>query len=312
MAAELIAAVGGLAAGYATYRVLGGDGGEPITGRVCLITGAGGGVGREAALEFAKAGCKLVLWDIHLAGLEGTRDHVQRVTAAKCLIQVVDVSNPAIVYKAAAEANEWANDQHVSILVNNAGVVAGKAFLDTSDAGIQKTFGVNALAHFWTCKAFLPAMIAHKKGHVVTVASAAGLTVAPFMLPYGASKHAAVGFAHGLRKELRVLGHTELRTSLICPAHIATKLFEGFNQPIFPALSPEYVAQQVLDAVLRNQPLKIMPAIANPAFQRFFLPLWAEDKIESLAGLDNMMSGMDMQHADSVTREVSLQTASKL
>ena len=57
MAAELImiAAVGGLAAGYATYRVLGGDGGEPITGRVCLITRARGGVGREAALEFAKA-----------------------------------------------------------------------------------------------------------------------------------------------------------------------------------------------------------------------------------------------------------------
>ncbi|XP_010769014.1 epidermal retinol dehydrogenase 2-like, partial [Notothenia coriiceps] len=63
----------------------------------------------------------------------------------------------------------------VSILVNNAGIVTGKKFMDAPDSLIEKTMEVNTMAHFWTYKAFLPAMIANNHGHLVSIASSAGL-----------------------------------------------------------------------------------------------------------------------------------------
>mmetsp|Transcript_95427 Transcript_95427/g.273697 ORF Transcript_95427/g.273697 Transcript_95427/m.273697 type:complete len:313 (-) Transcript_95427:39-977(-) len=304
MSSRALAAAGGLAAGYAAWRFRGVVP-EDLAGRVCLITGAGNGVGRETALQFAKVGCDLILWDLNEQGMQETIALVAKVSQARCLAQFVNVANREGVYAQAAEAQGWAAPRHVSILVNNAGIVAGKDFMSTDDDNIVKTFQVNTLAHFWSCKAFLPAMIAAKQGHVVTVASAAGLTVAPMMVPYGASKHAAVGFAHGLRKELKVLGHAAIRTSLICPAHIRTKLFEGFKQPFMPALCPVYVGARILDSVRRNRPYVVMPWMADPAIFHMLFPVSVQDRIESAIGLDSMMTNMDLGHADAIMRKVS-------
>lgn len=297
-------AAGGLAAGAAAlaWRSRAGPA-EDIGGRVCLITGAANGVGREVALQFALAGCDLILWDMD--DCRETIDMVGKVSKAKCLQQMVDVSDREHVYEAAAEAKAWALPRYVSILVNNAGIVAGKDFLHTPDDNIVKTFQVNVLAHFWINKSFLPDMIQRQKGHVVTVASAAGLNCASFMVPYGASKHAAVGFAHGLRKEMKALGHTFIRTSLVCPAHIQTKLFKGFKQPLMPTLSPLYVGEQILACVRRNRPYIVMPAMADPALLQLLLPVTLQDRIYSAAGLDSMMHSTDLGHADTIVKKVS-------
>ena len=164
------------------------------------------------------------------------------------------------------------------------------------------------MAHFWTCKAFLPAMIQHKQGHIVTVASAAGLTVAPGMVAYGSSKHAAVGFGHGLRKELKTMGHEYVGTSLVCPAHIETPLFKGFKQPmqwLIPTLQPGDVAQTIVSSVMKKKQYVVMPTMADPSFQQFALPVWLQDKLESLAGLNNMMKHMDMAHSETVVQGVA-------
>ena len=63
---------------------------------------------------------------------------------------------------------------HVTILVNNAGIVTGKTLMECPDELMRKTFDVNVVAHFWTLKAFLPHMMANNHGHIVTVASIAG------------------------------------------------------------------------------------------------------------------------------------------
>lgn len=313
MANLLIAGTGALIAYKVTEYLL-----EPaisLDGRVCLITGAGGGVGRQTALQFARAGCRLVLWDLSEQGLQGTVAAVNAsVAGAQCFTMTVDISDASTVFEAAKVAASWAAPAHVSVLVNNAGIVAGKAFLETSVDGIQKTMQVNAMGHFWTCKAFLPAMIEHKQGHIVTVASAAGLSSAPMMVVYSSSKHAAVGFAHGLRKELKVLGHAELGTTLLCPGHITTDLFKGFKQPCMPSLSAQYVAEQILDGVLRNVPVKVLPALADPALMRAFFSTRLQDAIEFLSGMDgDMMGNTDMGHADRVLDKVSnRRVASKL
>lgn len=63
----------------------------------------------------------------------------------------------------------------VTIVINNAGVVSGKTLLDIDDASIQRTFDVNILAHFWVLKAFLGPMLAANRGHIVNIASGAGI-----------------------------------------------------------------------------------------------------------------------------------------
>ena len=158
-----------------------------LKGKTVLITGAGSGVGRLTALQFAKEGCSnLVLWDLNAMGMKETQELILKVApGVRICTAVVDVSSTKAVYEAAKNANAWASPSYVSVLINNAGIVSGKPLLETEDSKISKTFQVNVLAHFWTTKAFLPKMISEKFGHVVTVASIAGLTAAPKMVDYG-------------------------------------------------------------------------------------------------------------------------------
>ena len=125
----------------------------------------------------------------------------------------VDVTNRAQVYEVARKAENVAGN--ITILVNNAGIVGGKSFIDSKDEVIQKTFEVNSISHFWTTKAFLPSMIENDHGHiglknipnkmrtvlktsmltVVSIASSAGYFGVPKLADYCASKAAAAHFA---------------------------------------------------------------------------------------------------------------------
>ena len=145
-----------------------------------------------------------------------------------------DVSDREQVYARADEVRAAAGD--VDVLVNNAGVVSGRPLLELSDEAIERTFGVNTLALFWTTRAFLPAMKARGSGHVVTVASAAGLIGTARETDYAASKFAAVGFNEALRQELR-RGASGVRTTVVCPYYIDTGMFKGVKTR-FPFLLP--------------------------------------------------------------------------
>ncbi|NXS64540.1 DHB11 dehydrogenase, partial [Brachypteracias leptosomus] len=110
----------------------------------------------------------------------------------------------------------------VSILVNNAGVITAADLLSTQDHQIERMFEVNILAHMWTTRAFLPSMMDNNHGHIVTVASAAGHFVTPFMVVYCSSKFAAVGFHKALTEELSTLGKDGIKTTCLCPVFINT------------------------------------------------------------------------------------------
>jgi len=80
----------------------------------------------------------------------------------------------------------------VSILINNAGVVSGKEFLDATESEIEHTMKVNTLALLYTTREFLPSMIRNKKGHIVTIASLGGLIGISGASDYCASKAGAI------------------------------------------------------------------------------------------------------------------------
>lgn len=125
---------------------------KDVSNDIVLITGGASGIGRLMAIKFAKLGAKVVIWDLNPAGLEETAKMIEelrskRENVGKCHHYQVDISNRMSVYAAAERVKQELGT--VTILVNNAGVVTGKRFLECQDEQIVKTFDVNILAHFW-------------------------------------------------------------------------------------------------------------------------------------------------------------------
>lgn len=241
-----------------------------IEGQVVLVTGGGSGIGRLLCLKLAKKGARIVTWDVNKAGNEET---LTQVTAAggQCYIYTVDLCDRHAVYAAAAKVKQEVGK--VDILVNNAGIVTGKNFMEAPDELIQKTFDVNILSHFWTTKAFLGDMMSTNKGHIVTIASVAGLAGVNKLADYCASKFAAVGFDESLRLELKVGGYTGVKTTAICPYYINTGMFEGVQSKLIPILKPEYVSDEIVDAILLDYYDLVLPRFCRYLILlKYFLP----------------------------------------
>ncbi|XP_033645229.1 retinol dehydrogenase 10-B-like [Asterias rubens] len=137
----------------------------------------------------------------------------------------VDVTNAEEVYETAKSVSREVGD--VTVLVNNAGVLNGKRFMDCSDDMIRRTMDVNVMSHFWTSKSFLPAMKAQNKGHILTIASMAGHFPANYMVDYSTSKFGAVGLHSSLRLELLLEGYDGIDMTVVCPGPVSTGLLEG-------------------------------------------------------------------------------------
>ncbi|XP_070555370.1 epidermal retinol dehydrogenase 2-like [Ptychodera flava] len=229
---------------------------KSLDGEIVLVTGAGSGIGRLMSINFAKQGSTLVLWDINKEGNDETAEQIKQL-GGKAHSYVVDVTKKEDVYRVAKQVTQEVGD--VTILVNNAGVVAGKKLLDCPDELIERTMDVNVMAVFWTIKAFLPTMIDNNHGHLVTIGSIAGSCGCPGLVEYCASKFAAVGLHESLMLEMDIQKVTGVHTTLVQPYFIDTGMFDGVKVGIIPMLEQEYVAKKVVDAVQSNQKVLCLP-----------------------------------------------------
>lgn len=233
-----------------------------LRGEVALVTGAGSGLGAGVAKLLSKKGCTVICWDMNEDGNQKTVDEI-RSTGGEAYGFKVDVTKRAVVYEAAKKSENLAGN--ITILVNNAGIVGGKNFLDSSDEKIQATFEVNAISHIWTTKAILPSMLANDHGNIVSIASSAGYFGVPKLADYCASKAAAAHFAASLDAELYKLGSKVVITS-VCPYAINTGMFEGFQATrswLINILSPEYVIEQIVYSIETNAGLVYLPKILH-------------------------------------------------
>ncbi|XP_047361022.1 17-beta-hydroxysteroid dehydrogenase 13-like [Vespa velutina] len=229
---------------------------KDISGEIALVTGAAGGLGRAIAIGLANHGVIVVIWDINQNGIEETMELI-KAAGGTCYGYVCDVRNRDDIYKTAEIVREEVGQ--VTILINNAGVVNIGIFWKTSDDLFSRLMEVNIMSLFWTVKAFLPAMIESNKGHIVNIASIAGLIGFPVIVDYSASKYAVVGFSEALQMELDFHGHDVSITS-VCPTFIHNT---GMPAAKFsgraPIVSPQDVAESTVTSIRCNKKFILVP-----------------------------------------------------
>jgi all-trans-retinol dehydrogenase (NAD+) len=259
-----------------------------VKDKLILITGGSSGIGRLMCLEFAGLGAKVITWDLKPETLDALEEE-GRLRGLFIKGMICDVSDREAVYRqAGALMKEYGP---VDMLVNNAGTVSGKNFLEIPDEKLLQTMNVNILAHFWTVKAFLPSMLERNSGHIVTIASAAGIIGARGLADYSASKFAAFGFDESLRMELRRL-KSPVRTMIVCPFFINTGMFDGVKTRfpfLLPILKQEYAAGRIVKAALKNRKRLFMPAAVYSVFLGRLLPAGVLDALADFLGINKAM-----------------------
>lgn len=194
----------------------------------------------------------------------------------------------------------------MDILINNAGIVHGAPILSSSDCMIERTMNVNAIAHFWTIKAFLLAMAERNSGHIVAIASAAGIFGGPGLIDYAVSKAAVVGLMTSLRQELSGMGKTGVRTTLVCPSFIETGMLKGAKPPRMTTwLQPDDVAEQIVNAVRCNQWRLLLPT--RLSLLEIIVALSPDWLMQTLVRLSRVTHAMD--HFEQTRRHTTVQNA---
>ena len=132
---------------------------KSVKGKHVFITGAGSGLGRSMALKFAELGASLTISDINLEGVQETKELICRKDASasdRVVAFKLDVSNRSMLHEVCQDSLKKLGMVH--ILINNAGIVQGKKFLEMNEAFVHKSLVINLECHFWLIKEFLPAM----------------------------------------------------------------------------------------------------------------------------------------------------------
>ncbi|KAL4903694.1 hypothetical protein BDW74DRAFT_38197 [Aspergillus multicolor] len=216
---------------------------------VVVLTGGSNGIGRQIAQLLGARGIKVAILDI-TPPADGQANLPSTVRYHKC-----DITLPAAIAEAAAAIRTTMGEP--TILINNAGILSSRTILGSTEAQTRQQFEVNTLAHYWLAKEFLPAMIKHNHGMVVTVASQAGYTVTPNMVDYSATKAAAIAFHEGLGAELVTRYNApRVRTVLVTQSFVNTGLIGKLTPEdtwLHPLLQPETVAEGVVGQVLSGR-----------------------------------------------------------
>ena len=184
-----------------------------VRDRVCVVTGAAGGIGEAIARRFAKEGARgVVVADRDAARLEKVAKDIGGLAVA------CDVACEDDIKRLVAEAEKKFGP--VDVFFSNAGIGRG-GHEDATDKDWADSWAIHVMAHVYAARALVPGMLARKSGYLLNTASAAGLLASMGSAPYGVTKNAAVALAEHLSIQY---GDRGICVSVLCPQAVDTDM----------------------------------------------------------------------------------------
>jgi short-subunit dehydrogenase len=228
-----------------------------LRGKRTLITGGAAGIGRMIAERLVPEGAELVLVDLNEQTLNQALEAVQTM-GAEVSGYCLDVTDTDAIPRLRDRVHQDLGP--IDVLVNNAGIVYGGDFLSVPLDKHLRTYRVNVEGVVAMTYAFLPDLLSRPAGHLVNIASAAGLVGLPFGSTYASSKWAVIGFSESLRLELEMMKRHSVKVTTVCPSYVSTGLFDGVRPPTATSmLTPEQLAEQVVDAIKHDHAYLLTP-----------------------------------------------------
>lgn len=213
---------------------------QRFAGKVAVITGAAGGIGRAAALRFAREGASVVAVDLPGTGLDEVAAAVE-AEGRNALAVPADVTRAADVERYALAAKERFG--RIDAFFNNAGIEGWIGpMLAYPEEQFDRVLAVNVKGVWLGMKYVAPVMAAGGGGVIVNTASVAGLSGTPGIIAYGASKHAVVGMTKTAALEL---APAKIRVNAVCPSPIETRMMRALERGINPD-APEEAKERMV------------------------------------------------------------------
>lgn len=260
-----------------------------IQGKIALITGGASGIGKGMGLQLLKRGLHtLVIWDVNESLMQSTA-HEFKEAGYRVQIYKVDVMNTEKVIHTAQKVKQDVGK--IDILINNAGIIVGKIFMDHTHEDIDKTMGINSSALMHITKEFLGEMVQSRQGHIVNIASAAGMVSNPKMSVYVASKFSVVGWSESLRLEMEE-ARTQVKITTVTPFYISTGMFDGVKSNIIPIVKPHVAVRKIIYGIEHDRLYVRMPGIVYWVyFFKGLLPVrWFDTIVGKWFGMHKSMN----------------------
>jgi short-subunit dehydrogenase len=232
---------------------------DNIRGKTIAITGAARGIGYAIAEALLARGARVII---------GDRDVALQQSAVAGLTKLGQVSGyPLDVsdkesFAAFLDKARTDGDGRIDVLINNAGVMPVGPFLEQSDQAVRSAIEVNFYGVLTGCRLVLPEMVARRSGHIVNIASLAGMLAVPGQVVYAGTKFAVVGLSAGLADEFAPQG---VEVSCVLPTFTNTELIAGTHPSAAQKpVEPEDIAAAVVKVL--DKPTTL---VSVPAFGRF-------------------------------------------
>jgi short-subunit dehydrogenase len=225
---------------------------EELKNKAIVITGASSGVGRSAALEFARYQPALILAARNEESLNEVAHECEHF-GATVLVVATDVTDPGSVINLATTASDWAG--RIDIWINNAGVLAAGEFSHTPVEVHEQVIRTNLLGYIYGAHAVMPIFKSQQRGILINNISIGGFLPVPYGAGYTASKFGLRGFSEALKAELAVWPH--IHVCDLYPAfldtpgiHHAGNYTNKVLKPAAPVYDPKLVAEAMVNVAV--------------------------------------------------------------
>jgi NAD(P)-dependent dehydrogenase (short-subunit alcohol dehydrogenase family) len=245
---------------------------QPFEGKVAIVTGGASGIGRVLCEELADRGAIVVVTDINE---EGTREVASSISGrgGQARAQALDVTDEGGVRRLVAETATAHG--HLDYMFNNAGIVIAGDMRDLRTEHWRRMFDVNLWGVIYGTSAAYAIMAEQGHGHIINMASLAGLVPDPTDLVYTTTKHAVVGLSTALRPGAALLG---VKVSVVCPSYVESGIYKAaeivtpLTVPVYEAvmsgvpfkpMDTRQAVHTILAGVARNRAVIVFPAHAR-------------------------------------------------